>query len=205
MLLGLCGFAGSGKDTVASYLIDNHGFSKVAFADAIKDILSAIYGWDRQTLEGLTSEDRDFREKEDTWWSKELGISCTPRNQMQIWGTEIGRKRVHPDLWILCVKRKVERLLEEGKHVVITDCRFMNECDLVKQLGGSLVRVHRNYPEWYPVALHTPEEMSSLYPEIHVSEYSAIHVEVDHIFSNTESISSLHEQVYIFLKQNVIS
>jgi hypothetical protein len=203
MLLGLCGFAGSGKDTAAAYLVQKHGFVKVAFADPIKDILSAIYGWDRNALEGCTPKDREFREKEDTWWSKELNTKITPRNQMQVWGTEIGRKRVHPHLWILSVKRKVEQLLEEGKHVVITDCRFPDECELVKQLGGKMVRVHRNYPEWFGMACHSPQEMPKVYPHVHVSEYSAIHVEVDHIFTNENSIYELHRQVESFITNNL--
>ena len=45
-LIGLCGFAGAGKDTVAKYLYERRGYIKIAFADPLKDVVSAIFGWE---------------------------------------------------------------------------------------------------------------------------------------------------------------
>jgi len=194
-LIGLCGFAGAGKDTVAKYLYERRGYIKIAFADPLKDVVSAIFGWDREKVEGITAEDREWREKPDQWWSTALGQTITPRKMLQTWGTDIGRKQFHPKLWILSVRRKIEELLLLGYNVVVTDCRFVDECNLIKELGGKLVRIHRKYPEWYSIAFHTPEMMSKMYPQIHVSEYECLRINVDHIICNEGSIQELYDLV----------
>ena len=194
-LIGLCGFAGAGKDTVGAYLVSEHGYVKVAFADPLKDVVSSIFGWDRAMMDGVTPEDRKFRETVDQWWTEAVGKTITPRNQMQLWGTDIGRKMFHPKLWILAVRRKVEKLLEEGKKVVVTDCRFVDECEIVRELGGKLCRIHREYPLWYDIALYTPELMFIKHPTVHQSEYDCIRVITDHILCNDGSVEALHEKV----------
>ena len=73
-IIGICGSAGSGKDTLAQQLIQN-GYEKIAFADTLKDILSVVFGWDRSSLEGNTPETRAWREKPDTWWENKLNWS----------------------------------------------------------------------------------------------------------------------------------
>ena len=195
VVIGLCGFAGAGKDTVADYLVQRHGFMRVAFADPLKDVVCAIFGWDRSVMNGYTEDDRAFREAKDEWWSDQLGKRITPRNMMQLWGTEVGRKMFHPKLWIFSMQRKIETLVEQGKDIVVSDCRFVEECELIKKLGGTLVRIHRSYPEWYGVAYHEPHLMSSLYPSVHVSEYETLKVEVDHVIRNEGSKESLHYAV----------
>lgn len=37
MIIGLCGPPGAGKDTVGEILVRNHGFRRIAFADALRD------------------------------------------------------------------------------------------------------------------------------------------------------------------------
>ena len=49
-IVSICGFQGSGKDTIANYLIEKHGFIKISFAGAIKDIASIMFGWVSQQL-----------------------------------------------------------------------------------------------------------------------------------------------------------
>jgi adenylate kinase family enzyme len=52
MIIGICGLIGSGKGTVADILVENHNFQKISFADKLKDGVAAVYGWDRDMLEG---------------------------------------------------------------------------------------------------------------------------------------------------------
>ena len=52
-IISISGERGSGKDTIASILVDEYGFQKLAFADSVKDSLSVIFGWDRIMLEGI--------------------------------------------------------------------------------------------------------------------------------------------------------
>ena len=61
-IVGIFGKAGSGKDTIANYMIENLGYIKIAFADVLKDIVSVIFSWERHLLEGDTKESREFRE-----------------------------------------------------------------------------------------------------------------------------------------------
>lgn len=58
MILGICGLIGSGKGTVADILVRDHNFTKVSFADKLKDGVSAIFNWDRDMLEGDNDDSR---------------------------------------------------------------------------------------------------------------------------------------------------
>ncbi len=124
MIIGICGLQSSGKDTVGDYLINNHGFKKLSFAEVLKDILSILFSWDRKKLEGLTFEDRLWREKPDLWWSKELNIQeFSPRYAMQFIGTDLFREHFKNDIWVIILKKRILEL-SQTTNLVITDCRF---------------------------------------------------------------------------------
>jgi hypothetical protein len=145
MLIGLCGYIGSGKDTCASILETHHGFQRLAFASAIKDIVSTLFGWDRDDLEGSTPSSREWREEIDTWWTEQLGRIVTPRLILQMVGTEMFRDCLSPRFWTTVLKRKIEKILENNmsERIAITDCRFPEEIELIKSLGGIIVYVDR--------------------------------------------------------------
>ena len=50
MLIGICGLIGSGKGTVADTLVNDHGFTKISFADKLKDSVATMFDWDRNLL-----------------------------------------------------------------------------------------------------------------------------------------------------------
>jgi len=83
MIIGICGLIGSGKDTVADYLVNEHGYRRESFANPLKDAVAAVFGWDREMLEGRSKESRQWREQTDAWWSERLGMNITPRWVMQ--------------------------------------------------------------------------------------------------------------------------
>lgn len=149
-LIGVVGFMGSGKDTVADMLIDR-GFVKDSFARTLKDSVSVLFGWDRNLLDGTTSESRAWREIPDPYWSKETdNPNFTPRLALQLFGTEAIRDTFAQDFWVSTV---VKRWLDNGKpNTIITDCRFPNEINAIKRNGGLVIHVHRGeYPDWYPL------------------------------------------------------
>ena len=98
MIIGVCGFIGSGKDTIADYLVNIHQYRRESFANTLKDAVSAVFGWDRTMLEGRTKQAREWREQVDEWWSQRLGRVITPRWILQYWGTEVCRKGFHDDV-----------------------------------------------------------------------------------------------------------
>ena len=65
MIIGICGLIGSGKGTVADVLVEQHNFTKISFADKLKDGVATVFGWDRAMLEGDTDESREWREQAD--------------------------------------------------------------------------------------------------------------------------------------------
>lgn len=199
-LIGIVGFAGSGKGSMSDILRDRWGFSKIAFADSVKDAVSTIFQWPRELLEGDTEESREFRETLDPWWSQKLGYNVTPRSMLQRMGTEAGRKIFHEDIWLLNVSRKINLLTKDAR-VVIPDARFPNEIDFIRKSGGKIVRIIRGEePAWYEDALLANksgriEWMKSLHPDVDISEWAWIGAEFDHVIVNDGDLYDLIPKV----------
>lgn len=65
------------------------------------------------------------------------------RKLLQWLGTEWGRE-IDPNLWVNLWKREVEETLRVVPECIVTadDCRFDNEAEIVKSLGGVIIRVN---------------------------------------------------------------
>lgn len=205
MIIGVCGFIGSGKDTIADYLTNFHGFRRESFANSLKDAVAHVFGWDRTMLEGRTKQAREWREQVDPWWSERLNMpNLTPRWVLQYWGTEVCRKSFHDDIWIAALENKLRNSKDD---IVISDCRFPNEIKSIKDAGGIVIRVVRGpEPEWYNAAVsvnkgpdrnHTwsisQEKLSKL--NIHASETAWVGTKFDAVLDNNYSIDDLYAQV----------
>lgn len=208
MIIGICGFIGSGKDTIADYLVNNHGFRRESFAGTLKDAVAAVFGWDRTMLEGRTKEARQWREQQDDWWTNRLGRVITPRWVLQYWGTEVCRAGFHDDIWIASLEHK---LLKSHDDVVISDCRFPNEIKAIKNAGGKVIRVMRGpEPDWYQDAINSNEgagNMSWLISterlkklKIHPSETSWVGTEFDAVLNNDYTLDHLFDQVEMLVQ-----
>jgi hypothetical protein len=169
MIIVCCGFSGSGKDQVAKRLISHHNFIKISFATVLKDVLSVLFSWNRDMIEGNTKESRDWRETVDEWWSKKLNIpNFTPRWAMQNIGTDLFRNHFNSNIWIFALEKKLETL--KDKNVVITDCRFENEYNFMKNITYSKVLffyIERCEPPYWFYDKNFPEDL-------HISEYEWI-------------------------------
>lgn len=199
MIIGICGFIGSGKDTAADYLVNFHEFRRESFASSLKDAVAAVFGWDRSLLEGRTRESREWREQVDTWWAQRLDIpNLTPRWVLQHLGTDVLRNHFHDDIWIASVENK---LRQSKDNVVITDCRFPNEIRAIKQLNGQVIWIVRGeLPNWYEFAVQAnqgdPAAQEYLNEsKIHSSETSWVGTKFDHIVFNNNSIDILYNQL----------
>lgn len=199
MIIGVCGFIGSGKDTIADYLVNVHGFRRESFANTLKDAVSAVFGWDRVMLEGRTKEAREWREQVDPWWAERLNIpNLTPRWVLQYWGTEVCRKGFNDDIWIASLENK---LRTSKDNIVISDCRFPNEIASIKKAGGSIVRVDRGIqPHWVDIAIQANKGVESanmwlIKEKIHASETAWIGTNFDYVLDNNSTLDSLFKQV----------
>jgi len=136
LIIGLSGKAGSGKDTVAQYWVDKEfGHNRIktmSFADPLKAGAMAMFGL---SLAQVHNPNR--KEIVDDFWG------MTPRYILQKLGTEVMRDQFGQNIWIKAVRRKIELTPCSFSIVVITDVRFKNEAEAIKEWGGFLVRVER--------------------------------------------------------------
>lgn len=198
-IIGVCGFQGAGKDTIADYLQNFHQFRRESFAGTLKDAVASIFGWDRILLEGRTKEAREWREQVDPWWAARLSMpTLTPRWVLQYWGTEVARRGFHDNIWISSLENKIRNSKD---HIVVSDCRFPNEISSIKNAGGSIIWVQRGpLPDWYDDALlaNTGSIIginNMKLRGVHASEWAWLGDEFDMIIHNNGSIIELYNQL----------
>lgn len=202
--IGLCGFIGSGKNTVADILKTYHGFEVFSYADSLKDAVSNIFGWPRSLLEGDTNASRDFRETIDFWWSRRLEITnLTPRWVLQNIGTDCLREHFHPDIWIASLERKIH--LSGGKAVVV-DCRFENEIKNILKNNGFIVQIFRSNPPWIEFAkgaVNNCEKCKLALKDqnIHESEWRWLKHKPHYIINNDSDLNQLKQLVNEFVEK----
>jgi hypothetical protein len=131
MLLGLSGYAQVGKDSIGAVLVKNYGFTRYAFADALKEVVYRL----NPVVDTMGSRIQEFVDF-DGWEKAKKNPEI--RRLLQVMGTEAGRQVLVDNIWVDTVLNKVG-----NNNVVITDCRFPNEAQAVKDRGGYLVRVER--------------------------------------------------------------
>ena len=199
MIIGVCGFISSGKDTIADYLVGFHGFRRDSFAGTLKDAVAAVFGWDRELLEGRTPEARAWREQVDQWWANRLNMpKLTPRWVLQYWGTEVCRRAFHDDIWIAALEARLSR---RSDHTVISDVRVPNEIKSIRNAGGKIVWVKRGeLPTWYDTALGAnagiePDQALLANLGIHASETAWIGTEFDYEIDNNGTIEELYSKI----------
>lgn len=158
------------QGTFLDYQVSEHkdvpNYEIKKFADKLKDIACLLIGCTREQL-----EDREFKELElsEEWWYHKASflsadgsvgeeklmpygeqisyahsstlIKLSPRIMLQLLGTEAGRNIIHPNIWV----NSLFSSYSETSNWVITDCRFPNEADAIKNKGGKLIRLNRNY------------------------------------------------------------
>jgi hypothetical protein len=130
MIIGLTGYAQSGKDTVAKILIEKYQYERVAFADAIRELLYDMNPNYHDTL---------LQQSVNRIGWDELKKDPTIRRMLQNLGVG-ARKILGDDVWVIAALHKMS---DTTKNYVITDVRFENEAVMIKQLDGELWRVKR--------------------------------------------------------------
>ena len=165
MIIGLSGYAQSGKDTVADYLMAEHGFIRRAFADNIRRMLYDVNPMiGHEPLQVKVDVDGWDKAKQDP----------IVRRMLQVLGVS-ARENIHQDVWI---NAALDRVLND--RIVITDVRFINEAEAIRNRGGEIWRVVR--PGVNAV-------------NSHVSETQLDNYKFDQYLVNDGSITDLHNQV----------
>ena len=203
----------AGKDTIANYIMDNVITARVSFADPVREVCRAYFGWDDDWLLGENKEDVD------PYW----GIS--PRQAMQYLGTEVGRIGIAQNysnfyditgdsIWIKNAQRTIRKRISNEEYskfgvkirdeynedyskfgvkiraVVIPDMRFLNEYDAMKKMSE----------EGYKI-ITIGVRRNGLPSDNHASETEIKYCveKCDFILENDKDIPDLHKKIHQFL------
>lgn len=147
MLVAFSGLKGAGKDTAADVLVQEYGFTRVAFADAVREMSLIInplitvqgnYGkLDESIVVRLSQLVTQFG------WDKIKRDIPEVRRFLQVIGTEAGRMLLGENVWVDLLQKRFPDLTDPDSLYVITDCRFDNEVEFVRSNGGCLIWIER--------------------------------------------------------------
>lgn len=139
MIIGLSGYARSGKDSVAEVLVEEYGFIRLAFADKLRQALYALNPYIGHTGNGgrvflqTVVDGYGWDGVKDTRWGPEV------RRLLQRMGTEAGRNVLGENVWVNAAALDVG----ESGNYVFTDCRFINEARVIVGKRGEVWRITR--------------------------------------------------------------
>lgn len=139
MIVAFSGLKGSGKDTAAAVLINDYGFTKIAFADAVREMALVI---DPIVIvpEGIA---RLSYLVEQYGWDIIKREVPEVRRLLQVIGVEAGRMLFGENVWIDILNKRFPDIRSDESRYVVTDCRFVNEAKFVEREGGAVVWVER--------------------------------------------------------------
>jgi hypothetical protein len=174
MIVGLSGYARSGKDSTAELLCLNYEYTRRAFADPMRQALMII----NPKLDSIARV-ADF--VDDYGWEiakKQPEV----RRLLQVLGTDFGRKMLGENVWVNMALSD----LRQDDRIVISDVRFPNEAEAIKKLGGSVWRINRRNQG---AVNH------------HVSEHAMDNYMFDHVIYNDGTLDDLSDEVFMLAKE----
>jgi hypothetical protein len=175
MIIGLSGYAQSGKDTVAEILCLNYGFKRIAFADAIREALLRLNPM-------LPNGIRTAELVEDYDWDV-AKADPEVRRLLQVLGTEVGRQILGDTAWTDIVMQHIDN--SPHQNWVVTDVRFPNEANEIKSRSGFLIRVNR---------------LNHSSVNNHKSERAMDNYMFDHVVYNEGTLDDLSEDVFMLMR-----
>ena len=195
MIIGINGYAGSGKDTVGEIIRmqqpkENWEIKK--FAGKLKEVASIILGIPKTMF-----ENQEFKKKTLPQMWSDHGLPMTVRDFLQRLGTDALRQGLHPNTWVNALMMEYKEVCFAGKdsegadlfaypNWIVTDCRFPNEANAIKNAGGIIIRVNR---QGYKAINAHPSEVA-------LDKWS-----YDYVIDNDGSIEDLKKEVKNVLKQ----
>jgi hypothetical protein len=203
-VVGLVGLRGSGKDTAAQFLVAQ-GWRRIAFADALYIEVAEAFGVTVEFLQRRDTKETPLPELSLVHCEDEMFVGCflayedallakegrvespavqltkprSPREILQVWGTEYRRVMVSDDYWRDQVFKAITA--HPDTNFVITDVRFPDEAKLVENgLRGALGRIIR------PALAGSTDKAL-----LHASEVSMLDYPIENVFINEEGDEGL--------------
>lgn len=136
MIIGLCGYAQTGKDAAAAHLVESLGWARVAFADPLREMLYAL-----NPLIPDFDQTTSLQSQVDLFGWEETKKEPEVRRLLQALGTEAGRNVLGDDIWVEVAAKKIRKLFPQN--VVLTDVRFENEARMILGMKGRIIRIER--------------------------------------------------------------
>lgn len=179
MIIGISGYAQVGKDTVAAYLVEKYGFTRVAFADPIRE---AVYRLNPKiNIADMRGVPLAVAVDGLGWESVKVDSQDT-RELLQRMGTEVGREMFGDNFWVDQAMKKAS----EFENVVITDVRYPNELEAILGHSGAVWRVVKEGTD----AVNR-----------HASESALDGYDFEYIIFNNDTKESLYESIDDFMNQ----
>lgn len=161
MLIGLSGPAGVGKDTIADYLVETHGFTKFSFSDALYREVSEAFDIPIEELQRRETKELSHVRLQSRYCADESFRAImldalpmwehefSPRWVLQRWGTDY-RRAQDPEYWSKKTASWVHAWLDVTKDdgeqhggLVNTSVRFPNERAFIERLNGVIWHLRR--------------------------------------------------------------
>ena len=123
----------AGKDTAANYLVDRYGFTKLSFADVLRDAAKALFGFTDHQM-----SDRRLKEMPDEAWK------ISPRDSLKSLGDAV-REKFGEEFLIRCTQNRIRDIASRipDAKIVIADVRLFTEARAIKSWDGQLWLVNR--------------------------------------------------------------
>lgn len=182
-VIALCGARRTGKDTVANYIVSQHGYEHIKITSPLKAICKTLFHFSDDQLE------TDLKELVDERW----GVS--PRQVMQFIGTEIFQfkiqellPKVERKFWINSLVTHIQS--NPSKKYVISDLRFIHEFEEIKQSIDDVftIKLVSNRVETNSTDMHSSEcEYRSIQEDsllINNDSKEKLYKKLDHIFAS---------------------
>lgn len=174
MIIGLNGEAGSGKDTCAAYLVENYGFTRYAFADAVREVALAI----DPLVPMYDGIQRLSYVVNALGWDRAKREIPEVRRLLQVVGTNGGRMVLGENCWVDIIEARLQQ--ELPARVILTDLRFGNEAEYVHRKSGHVVEIIRPGNPYAIAKNHASEQFTP---------------DADYILHNDDTLESLCTQI----------
>ncbi len=168
--VGFTGNAGIGKSTLAHEVSDYFNGVVIPYAKPLKESLVVLTGLDMDFFTNIELKEEIIP-----------GLDKTPRQIMQLMGTEFARDMIHPDFWLWRMRQNISEY--SSRDIFIDDVRFENEAQLVRDNGGVIIHLIRNYEKVTDEIDHASEKpvrklkCDLIYDiKTHTPEVSASHI-----------------------------